>query len=323
MTPYELLIIGGGPAGTAAAVYAARKKVRTAFVTESFGGQSVDSDDIQNWIGTPHVTGQELAERFEKHVKEYASDMVDVKTGDRVTGLSAHPHGNSGKFFLFEAETKKGEHIQAHTVIIASGARRKKLGIPGEDTYNAKGVSYCSSCDAPLFPDKKVAVIGGGNAGLEAVQDLFPYAAEVYLLEYSDSLKGDPVTQEDIKRNSKLKQIILNAQTTEIFGDVFVEGLKYKDRTSEKETSLEVQGIFVEIGSIPNSELVKELVELDEMGQIKIDSKYATTSHPAIFAAGDVTDDPFKQNNISAGDAVKALFSAYRQILNLRQEENR
>jgi len=200
-------------------------------------------------------------------------------------------------------------------VILTAGARRRQLGVPGEDRLNGKGVAYCSTCDAPLFSGKKVAVVGGGNAGLEAVQDLFPYASEVYLLEYGESLKGDPVTQEEIKKNPKFKQIILNAQTLEIVGDKFVTSLRYKEVRSGEEKVLELDGVFVEIGSVPNSEMVKDLVALDRWGQVVIDSKHSTTSHPGIFAAGDITDDPYKQNNISAGDAVKAALAAYNYLL--------
>ncbi len=188
------------------------------------------------------------------------------------------------------------------------------LAVEKNNTYVAKNF-IVHNCDAPLFSGKRVAVIGGGNAGLEAVQDLFPYASEIYLFEYGEALKGDPVTQEEIKKNPKLKQVILNAQTLEILGDKFVTGLKYKDKKSGEEKVLELNGVFVEIGSIPNSEMVKGLVELDKWGQVIIDSKHATTSHPGIFAAGDITDDPYKQNNISAGDAVKAALAAYAYLL--------
>ncbi|MFY9461858.1 MAG: FAD-dependent oxidoreductase, partial [Candidatus Sungiibacteriota bacterium] len=184
-----------------------------------------------------------------------------------------------------------------------------------EEKLSGKGVAYCATCDAPLFSDKKVVVIGGGNAGLEAVVDLFPYASEVYLLDHGAALKGDPVIQEEIKKNTKLKSVIFNAETLEIIGDKFVSGLKYKDIKTGEEKTLNVDGIFVEIGSIPNSDMVKGLVEIDKWGQVVIDSKHASTSHPGIFAAGDISNDPYKQNNISAGDAIKAALAAYAYIL--------
>ena len=215
----------------------------------------------------------------------------------------------------FEVETDKGNKYQSKTLIIVAGARRRKLGVKGEAEFEGRGVAYCSTCDAPLFSGKKVSVVGGGNAGLEAVQDLFPYASEIYLLEYGEAVKGDPVTAEEIKKNPKLKEIILNAETLEITGEKFMTGLKYKDRKSGEEKTLDVDGVFVEIGSIPNSEILKGLVELDKYGQIVIDSKHASTSQPGIYAAGDITDDPYKQNNISAGDAVKAALSAYNYLL--------
>lgn len=315
---YDVIIIGGGPAGCAAAVYCARKKLKTLLITEEFGGQSIVSADIQNWIGEEHISGYDLAKKLENHVRAYSKD-VEIKMPEKVlkvtkencnkeTGI-CYPPG----IYDFKVKTDKGEYV-GKALILCSGARRKKLNIPGEKEFDGKGVSYCSTCDAPLFKDKDVAVIGGGNAGLEAVVDLLPYANKIYLLEYTDQLKGDPVTQEKIKNNPKV-QIILNAATKEILGENFVKGFVFVDRKNNQERKLEVQGVFVEIGSTPNSEIVKDLVELDQWGYVKIDSKYGTTSCPGLFAAGDVTDDPFKQNNIAAGDAVKAALSAYEYLL--------
>ncbi len=304
---YDVIIIGGGPAGAAAAVYTARKRLKTLLLTESFGGQSIVSDDIQNWIGEPHISGFDLAKKFEAHVRSFP-DIVEVKTLERAARVKEAGEN-------FSVETEKGNTYEGKTIILSAGARRRKLGIPGEKEFDGKGVAYCSTCDAPLFAGKKVAVVGGGNAGLEAVQDLFPYAEEVYLLEYGTALKGDPVTQEEIKKNPKLKEVLFNAQTLEVLGEKFVTGLKYKNTKTGEETTLAVEGVFVEIGSIPNSEIVKDLVEVDQWGQVKIDSKHASTSHPGIFAAGDITDDPYKQNNISAGDAVKAALAAYNYLL--------
>lgn len=318
---YDVVIIGGGPAASAAAVYTARKRLKTLLITESFGGQSIVSDDIQNWIGEPHISGFDLAKKFEAHVRAFP-DMVEIKTPEKVTEvksikcLPAQAGNSETRICDFEVLTDKGNKYEGKSVILASGARRRRLGIPGEDKFDGKGVAFCSTCDAPLFSGKKVAVVGGGNAGLESVVDLFPYADEVYLMEYSDSLKGDPVTQEEIKKNPKLKEIIFNAQTLEIIGDKFMTGIKYKDTKSGEEKVLEVGGVFVEIGSIPNSEMVKNLVDLDKHGQVIIDSKHGATSHAGVFAAGDITDDPYKQNNISAGDAVKAALAAYNYLLN-------
>ncbi len=314
---YDVIIIGGGPAGCAAAIYAARKKLNTLLLTDSFGGQSVVSSDIQNWIGEKHVSGMEFAQKLEGHVREFQDVKVMMpekalaivkKDCNADTGICYAPG-----IYDFEVKTDRSVYY-GKTVILASGARRKKIGLAGESEFDGKGVSWCSTCDAPIFQDKDVAVVGGGNAGLEAAIDLFPYARKIYLLEYSDALKGDAVTQELLRANPKA-EIIFNAQTLEIYGDKFVKGLKYRDRGSGKEVKLSCEGVFIEIGSLPNSDIVKDLAELDEWGQVVIDSKYGTTSCPGLFAAGDATDDPFKQNNIAAGDAVKAALSAYNYII--------
>ena len=297
----------------AAAVYTARKKLKTLLIAESFGGQSIVSDDIQNWIGETHISGFDLAKKLEEHVRSYP-DIVDVKEEKAVEARSIKCEEGT-RTCNFELKTDKGSVYEGKAVILAAGARRRKMGIPGEDKLSGKGVAYCSTCDAPLFSGKKVAVIGGGNAGLEAVQDLFPYATEIYLLHRGDALKGDPVEQEEIKKNPKLKEIILNAETLEVLGDKFVTGLKYKNSKTGEEKILEVGGIFVEIGSVPNSEMVKDLVKLDQWGQVVVDAKHSSTSHLGIFAAGDVTDDPYKQNNISAGDGVRAALAAYNYLL--------
>ncbi|MDO8561127.1 MAG: FAD-dependent oxidoreductase [bacterium] len=316
---YDVIIIGAGPAGVAAAIYAARKKLKILLVTESFGGQSIVSDDIQNWIGETHISGFDLARKLEAHVRSF-SDAVEVAIKERAKSVREIVCNDAGRVCDFEVETESGKKFQTKSIIITAGARRKKLGVSGEDRLSGKGVAYCSTCDAPLFSDKMVAVIGGGNAGLESVIDLFPYAAGIYLLEYGEQLKGDPVTQEEMKKNPKLKEIIFNAQILEILGDKFVGGLKYKDKKTGKEEILDVEGVFVEIGSVPNSEIVEDLVKLDKWGQVIIDSKYASTSHAGVFAAGDITDDPFKQNNVSVGDGVKAALSAYAYLLNLSRQ---
>ena len=308
---YDVIIIGGGPAGTAAAVYCGRKKLKTALITESFGGQSIVSAGIQNWIGEQNISGYDLAKKFEEHVRMF-SDVVDILTSERGSAVRKVAGGEGPPDF--EVTTDTGKTYQGKALILTMGARRRKLGVPGEREFDGKGVAYCSTCDAPLFGGKDVAVVGGGNAGLEAVVDLFPYAGKIYLLEYSDQVKGDPVTLDEIRRNAKVT-MILNAETKEVIGDKMVTGLKYVDRVSGAERLLNVGGVFVEIGSVPNSDIVKDLVELDRYGQIMIDSKHATTSHPGIFAAGDITDDPYKQNNISAGDAVKAALAAYSYLL--------
>ncbi len=303
---YHLIIIGGGPGGVAAGVYAARKKIKTLLITESFGGQSMVSADVRNWIGTKSISGFDLAKNLEEHLR--AQESIDIRSPELVKIVK-------GKEKVFLVETDKGNTFETKTIILTSGSRHRVLNVPGEKEFEGKGVVYCSTCDAPIFAGKTVAVVGGGNAGLEAVVDLFPYARKIYLLEYGDALKGDPITQERIKNGSKPVEIIFNAQTEAVVGEKFVRGLRYKDRISEETKELKLDGVFVEIGATPNSAMVKDLVELNTRGEVLIDSKTGKTSREGIWAAGDVTDDPFKQNNISAGDAVKAALSVYQYLL--------
>jgi len=302
---FDFLIVGGGPAAVAAGVYAARKKLKTILITEVWGGQSVVSAGIENWIGTKNVPGFDFAKMLEGHVR--SQEDIEIVVSDTVIKVAKYDTH-------FIISTKKGNTYEAKTVFVASGARRKKLGVPGEKELDGRGVAYCSTCDAPLFKDKDTAVIGGGNAGLEAVIDLLPYAKSVKVLEYGDTLKGDPVTQEKVRVSDKA-EIIFHAETLEIFGSKFVEGLKYRDRVSADVKTLVLQGVFVEIGSVPNSDMVKDLVETNKYGEIVVDHKNSRTSLLGIWAGGDVTDDPFKQNNISAGDGVKAALDAYNYLI--------
>lgn len=313
---YDLVIIGGGPAAVAAGIYAARKKLKTLLIAESFGGQSIVSDNIENWIGEKFLTGFDLAKKLEEHLR--AQESIEIKMPERVTKVSEIPCVDQKRPCDFEVETDKGNRYQAKAVIVTSGSRRRRLGVPGEDKFEGKGVAYCATCDAPIFSGKRVAVIGGGNAGLEAVVDLFPYASEIYLVHRGEQLKGDAVTQEEIRKNPKVK-IILNAETQEILGDKFVTGLSYKETKTGEIKKLELDGVFVEIGAVPNSEIVKGLVELNQFGEIVIDHKTGATSKSGIFAAGDVTDELYKQNNISAGDGITAALSAYGYLMGLKK----
>lgn len=312
---YDLIIIGGGPAAVAAGIYSARKKLKTLLITEAFGGQSMVSDNIENWIGTKLISGFDLAKNLEEHLR--AQESIEIKIPERVAAVREIKCIDAKHSCDYEAETDSGQRFRAHAVILASGSRRRRLGVPGEDKFDGKGVAFCSTCDAPIFAGKRVAVVGGGNAGLEAVVDLFPYAAEIYIIHRGSELKGDAVTQEEIKKNPKVR-IILNAVTQEILGDKFVGGLRYRDVKSGEVKDLAVEGVFVEIGAVPNSEIVKGLVEMNPFNEIIIDHKTAAASKPGIFAAGDVTDEIFKQNNISAGDAVKAALSAYNYLMGLK-----
>ena len=304
----DLVIIGGGPAGVAAGVYAARKKIKTVLITDSFGGQSLVSADIQNWIGDPSLTGFELAQKLEKHLK--AQEDIKIVESDLVSKIETMDSTSSPQGGGFRVETKKGTTLETRAVLMALGSRRRRLGVPGEDKFEGKGVVFCSTCDAPLFKDKVTAVVGGGNAGLEAVRDLLSYASKIYLVVRSDALKGDPITQDTVKQSPKV-DIIYNAETQEILGDGFVTALRYKDKASGGVKELKLDGVFVEIGSVPNSDLVKDVVERNERGEIVVDHKTQRTSLPGIWAAGDVSDVLYKQNNVSVGDAVKAVLNIY------------
>lgn len=304
---YQLVIIGGGPAGIAAGVYAARKKLTTALVAESFGGQSITSDNIQNWIGAPSITGLALAEQLEGHLRAYSDDL-DIIDGERITAITKKPDGT------FSLETRSGRTLETQCILLASGSRRRKLDIPGEKEFEGKGVVYCSTCDAPLFNGKTVAVVGGGNAGVEAVIDLLPYAKHIYLLDRSGMLKADPVTQEKALANDKVERVS-NVTVLRVEGEKFVTGLAYKENATGEEKTLPVEGVFVEIGAIPNSDIAGHLVKLNERGEVVVDHRTQQSSDPHIWAVGDVSDVLYKQNNISAGDAVKAVLNVYDTLV--------
>ncbi len=307
---YDTLIIGGGPAGAGAAVYAARKKLKTLVITEEFGGQSMVSDSIENWIGELSISGMDLAARLRKHVE--AQGDIEIKNPERVTKLAEGPN------CIFEINTDKGALYRSKTVIITSGARRRRLYVPGEDKWEGKGLAFCSTCDAPFYEGLAVAVVGSGNSALEAVIDLLPYAKEIYLLIRGEKPKGDPVNQAKASGSPKV-HIVGSVEVEEIFGDRTVTGLRYKVRKTGRSKELPVSGIFVEIGLLPNSEFAKGFVDMNEVGEIVIDHMTGRTSRIGIFAAGDVTNDPFKQNNIAAGDGVRAALSAYSYILNFNK----
>lgn len=312
---YDLIIIGGGPAGSAAAVYASRKKLKTAIIAESFGGQSIDSLDIQNWIGTISISGPELAEKLRSHVKAYASDVLDIKEGERVNAIAPTPEGiggpteSVGQGFLVKTDT--GEY-KTRAVLVTTGGSRRKLDVPGAKEFDGRGIVYCASCDAPLFADKDVVVIGGGNAAFEAAAQLTEYAKSITLLVRT-KFKADEVTMEKVLKNPKVKAIE-GVIPTEVKGDKFVTAFVYENKDTGEKTEIPAEGIFVEIGNLPATGFVKDLVELDEFGKIKIDHKTQRTSLSGLWAAGDCTDGLFHQNNIAAGDAVKALEDIYIEL---------
>ena len=298
---YGLIIIGGGPAGVAAGIYAARKKIKTLLIIESFGGQSLTSADVQNWIGTKSVSGYDLAKMLEDHLK--AQEDAEILEGSLATKIEKIEKG-------FRVTTSDGKTYETITILLTSGSSRRKLGVPGEKELDGKGVVYCTICDAPIFKNKVVAVVGGGNSALEGVVDLIPYATDIYLMTRSE-LRGDPITQEKVKASPKVKILTMN-RVKEILGVQTgkVTGLKYEDKEGN-EQELKLDGVFVEIGSVPNSGIVQGLVELNPQGEVVVDHKTQRSSLLGIWAAGDVSDVLYKQNNISAGDAVKAVLNIY------------
>lgn len=300
---YDLIIIGGGPSGIAAGVYAARKKLHTLFVTKEWGGQSTVSSDIQNWVGTPSISGGDLAKNLRGHLERYAGDSVEIVSNETVVGLIKIDGG-------YEATFSGGATHQAKALLISSGSGRRHLNVPGADTFEHKGVTYCASCDGPVFAGQDVAVIGGGNAGFETAAQLLAYTKSVTLLQFGPAYKADPVTVEKVLAHPNMRGI-LNAATKAVEGDRFVTGLAYTDTVTNGDHTIPVNGIFVEIGMIPNTDFVAGLVELDECKRIKIDPWTQKTSAENIWAAGDCTDVRYHQNNISAGDGVRALEDIY------------
>jgi alkyl hydroperoxide reductase subunit F len=302
---YDLAIIGGGPAGCAAAVYAARKLLKTAIITPDFGGQSVVSADIENWIGTTHISGEKLAKDLEAHVRVYEKSIDIMK--DRVTGISVGD-------MCFGLTTKSGKKIDTKTVLIATGGDRRKLNVPGAAEFDQKGLTYCASCDGPLFAGQDVAVVGGGNAGFETAAQLLAYCRSVTLLQRDGTYTADPVTVERVLAHPHMRGIT-DAVTTEVVGDKFVKGLRYKDSKNGMEQTLPVTGVFVEIGLLPSTDFApKELVDKDQYGRVIVDPKTQRTSMKGIWAAGDCTNGLYHQNNIAMGDAVKALEDIYLHL---------
>ncbi len=300
---YDLAIIGGGPGGVAAGVYAARKRLKTVFIAEVIGGQSTDSLDIQNWIGTPHIPGLELGKTLDKHLHEYAEGIVDIKIGERATKI-----GKSGK--TFNITTSKGSY-EARAVLVASGGSRRKLNVPGAMEFENKGVTYCASCDGPLFAGQDAVVIGGGNAGFESAAQLLAYCKSVTLVHRSAEFsKADPLTVEAVMKDPKFKALT-NTEPVEVRGSQFVTGIVVKNVLTGEASEIPAAGIFVEIGMLPSTDFVKELVQLDEFNRVVTNPKNQHTSVDGVWAAGDCTDELYHQNNIAAGDGVKALEDIY------------
>jgi len=311
---FEVLVIGGGPAGAAAAVYAARKGIRTGVAAERFGGQVLDTMAIENFISVQHTEGPKLATALEQHVKQYDVDVMNLQ---KAVGLVA-PKTPGG---LIEVKLENGASLKSRTVILSTGARWRNVNVPGEAEYKNKGVAYCPHCDGPLFKGKRVAVIGGGNSGVEAAIDLAGIVAHVTLIEYDSQLRADAVLQRKLASLPNVK-IVTSAMTTEIHGDgAKVSGLSYKDRNHDTAHRVDLEGVFVQIGLVPNTEWLKDSgVALSNRGEIEVDYRGETTM-PGVFAAGDATTTPYKQIIIAMGEGAKASLSAFDYLIRLPAEQ--
>ncbi len=308
---YDLIIVGGGPAGVAAGIYAARKKLKGLLISDLIGGQGIVSRDIQNFIGIKSISGFNFAKVLKEHLE--ANKETKFIEGDLVAEIRKDKKG-------FKVFTQKRKTFYSTTILVASGSRRKKINIPGEKEFDGRGVFYCSICDAPLMKNKIVAVIGGGNSGFEAALDLLPYASKIYILEYIDVLSADLITQNKVKKSKKV-EIITMAKVKEISGEQFVQNLTYQDRRTGKIKELVLEGIFVSVGYNPNSEVVKNLVKLNKNSEIIVDHKTQETSVKGIWAAGDVTDGLYRQMNIAIGDAIKATLNIDKYLYILRMKQ--
>ncbi|MDP9780567.1 alkyl hydroperoxide reductase subunit F [Pseudomonas fluorescens] len=303
---FDVLVVGGGPAGASAAIYAARKGIRTGVAAERFGGQVLDTMAIENFISVQETEGPKLAVALEEHVKQYDVDIMNLQRADALV-----PGKDGG---LHEIKFASGANLKAKTVILATGARWREMNVPGEQQYRNKGVAYCPHCDGPLFKGKRVAVIGGGNSGVEAAIDLAGIVAHVTLLEFDVQLRADAVLQRKLHSLANVT-VITNAQTTEVTGDgQKVNGLRYKDRPSGEVLDVALEGIFVQIGLLPNTDWLKGTVELSPRGEIIVDAR-GETSIPGVFAAGDVTTVPYKQIVIAVGEGAKASLSAFDHLI--------
>jgi len=302
--PFDVLIVGGGPAGAAAAVYAARKGIRTGIASERFGGQVLDTLGIENFVSIKETEGPKFALALEEHVRHYDVDIMNLQ---RAKALVPGPD-------FIEVALESGASLKARTVVITTGARWRNVNVPGEQEYRNKGVAYCPHCDGPLYKGKRVAVIGGGNSGVEAAIDLAGIVSQVTLVEFDTQLRADAVLQRKLSTLPNV-EVIVNARTTEINGNgQRVNGLTYEDRASGESRRVELEGVFVQIGLVPNTEWLKGTVELSRHGEIIVDAK-GQTSVPGVFAAGDATTVPFKQIIIAAGDGAKAALGAFDHLI--------
>ena len=304
---FDVLIVGGGPAGAAAAVYAARKGIRTGIASERFGGQTLDTMGIENFISVRETEGPKFALALEEHVRHYDVDIMNLQRAKALV-----PQSGPGRD-LIEIQLESGASLKSRSVILSTGARWRNINVPGEKEFKNKGVAYCPHCDGPLFKGKRVGVIGGGNSGVEAAIDLAGIVGHVTLIEYDTALRADSVLQRKL-HSLKNVTVITNAQTTEITGDQKVNALIYKDRASSELNTVPLEGVFIQIGLIPNTDWLKGVVELSKHGEIVVDAK-GQTSVPGVFAAGDATTVPFKQIIIAAGDGAKAALGAFDHLM--------
>ena len=302
-TPYDVLVIGGGPAASSAAIYAARKGIRTGLVADSLGGQVIETLGIENMIGTPYTEGPQLMKQVEEHLRSYP---VDIMTNQLVTSLQKQNDS-------FAVSLKSGRKLTTKTAIIATGARWRSINVPGEKEFKNKGIAYCPHCDGPLFTGKDVAVIGGGNSGIEAAIDLAGLANHVYVLEFLSELKADKILQDKLATLSNVT-ILLNAETQEITGTTYVDSITYKDRTTGENQTLDVAGVFILIGLVPNTEWLSALLEMNERGEIIVDL-HGETSIKGLFAAGDCTNSSYKQIIISMGSGATAALGAFDYLM--------
>lgn len=300
---YDLIILGGGPAGASAAVYSARKQLKTLLITSEFGGQSTVSETIYNWIGTPEISGIDLGKSLKKHIEYYKGEFLDIVEGEKIIDIKKEEN-------IFHITSDTNKNYQAKTVLVTTGSGRRKLKAINADEYEHKGITYCASCDGPLFADQDVVVIGGGNAGFETALQLLAYCKSVTMLHRSDDFRADEITVKKALENPKMKAI-KNVDVLRVDGEQFVSSITYKDQKTGEEHTLPTTGIFVEIGQIPNTDFLKDLNVLDDFKKVIVDPMTQRTKIDGLWAAGDATNGLYHQNNIASGDAVKALEDIY------------
>ncbi|OGI78256.1 hypothetical protein A3C57_00395 [Candidatus Nomurabacteria bacterium RIFCSPHIGHO2_02_FULL_33_12] len=306
-TIYDLVIIGGGPAGAAGAVYSARKQLKTAIVVSEWGGQSQVSETIYNWIGTKEISGADLAKNLRAHALSYLGDYLDSIEGEKVTNITKNENGQ------FIIQTDSGKNLITKTVLISTGSSRRKLNAINADKYEHKGITYCASCDGPVFSGQDVIVVGGGNAGFESALQLSAYCKSVTIIHKNNEFKADAITVQKTFDKPNVK-LILNAEIVRVDGEVFVNSLTYRDKTTNEESTIPTGGIFVEIGQYPSTDFAKDVINLTPINTIIVDPMNQRTETAGIWAAGDCTNGLYHQNNIAAGDAVKAIEDIYQFI---------